>query len=290
MKNGLILNTKILILGSTGQIGESIKKKLNGNIFCPDKSKLNLNNINYLKKYLYRNRFSLIINCAAFTNVNECEKQKKKAFTLNTKLPEVLSKFCKKNGSILIHFSTNYVFDGKKKLRNYNENNKTNPINYYGKTKLLGEKKIIESKCNYLILRVAGVYSKNSKNNFFYKLINNTKKKIYVVDDEIISPCSAEFVSDITLILIKNYNLVKKKILHLTPNGSGTWYKYAKYLFNILNYKKKIYPVKSNVFNRNKAKRPKNAIINSLKLQKILKIKFYDVKRYIRNEYKLKKN
>ncbi len=215
MKNGLILNTKILILGSTGQIGKSIKKKINGNVICPSKKKLNLRNINQLKRYLDKYKFSLIINCAALTNVNECEKQKKKAFLLNTEVPDILSKYCKKNRSHLIHFSTNYVFDGKKKFKSYSEINKPSPINYYGKTKYFGEKKIIKSDCNYIILRVAGVYSKNSKNNFFYKLLNNRNKKIYIVDDEFISPCSANFVSDVTLKLIKNITLVKKKNITL---------------------------------------------------------------------------
>ena len=181
--------------GANGQLGSTLKDvsiNYNHNYFFREKNELDITNFFVLENFLKKNNINTLINCAAYTNVNESETNKDLSNNVNHYAVENIAKLCFKFGIQLIHISTDYVFDGLKKYP-YNETDKTNPINYYGKTKLDAERKILSYDLNKsVIIRTSWLYSKLD-NNFVNKILNklNNKKEIFVVDEEIGSPTNA---------------------------------------------------------------------------------------------------
>ena len=193
---------KIVIFGSTGQVGSEIKKKLkNYNLFCPKRSEVNFLNIKKVISYLQCIKPDIIINAAAYTDVSKAQIEKKLCKSINSIIIKKLSIYCKQNKVILLHFSTDYVYDGKSKYK-HKENEKLNPKSTYGLSKLLSEKYIINSDCFYIILRTSWVYG--GENNFITKINNQIKKNkvFYVVNDQIGSPTPKELLGMITKKLI----------------------------------------------------------------------------------------
>lgn len=286
---------KILVIGSEGQVGKSLCKLFvnSYNLLALNKKQLDLQDINSIKPYLKKFRPDIIINAAAFTNVELAEKKETVAFELNSNALEDLSNVCKERSIILIHFSTDYVFDGKKS-QPYIETDNTNPLSIYGKSKLNGEKKIINSKCKHIILRISWVYSQE-KNNFPSFIIEQAirNKEMKIIDDQYGIPVSANFVAEnIKLIIDKisenNFTKFQSAIYHLTPNGSTNWYNFAKYILNKLieqNIIKKdqIYLLKkiSSIEYTTNVKRPKNSVLNSNKISKVFNLKFKNWETYV---------
>ena len=172
------MKKKIIILGENGQLAKSL-------IFIFKKNKIKYKNIsssvidfNYpskIIKKLQNYNPEIIINCFAYTNVDQAEIDKKKCYKINVKSLEVLANFCKNRNIFLIHFSSDYIFSSKIK-KPIIEDAITNPINFYGKTKLIGEKKIINSNCKYLIFRLSWTYSIFG-NNFLKTITKKLNKK-----------------------------------------------------------------------------------------------------------------
>lgn len=280
----------ILILGKQGQVGfyltKILKKKYKTYSYGKDRLNfLDENFISSLKIILIKYKINLIINCVAFTNVDLCEREKKVCKTVNGIVPSKISKLCSNFNIKFLHLSTEFVFDGKKKLtRSYKENDETNPINFYGKTKLFAEKKILKNKYNQLILRLCWIYS-NFNKSFVYKIYKATKKNkfINVVNDQHGCPTSARFVSETIFKIIstiKNKKKFKSNIYHLCPNGYVNRYEFAKKIikryikndklvFNLNN----VYPILSKDL-KLPAKRPLNSKINNMKIQKKFNLKF----------------
>ena len=290
---------KILLIGKNGQIGSAIKKrlnKINRNIICLSKKELNLENLLSIEKKLNRIKPEIIINAAAYTKVNDAERNKNLCYKINALSIKKIARWVYKNNSFLVHYSTDYVFSGKNK-KPWKENDKTKPINVYGKSKLAGEKFIISSKCKYLILRVSWVYADNGE-NFPKKIIKKikNKNKIFVVNDQIGTPNHADFISEITIKIIKKIikePLTNPKILNLSARGHTTYYKFAKKIYEKLKKKYKqcnIIPIATNKLS-GKIKRPLNSKLDISMLEKFLNFKspnwelifFKKINRIIRN-------
>ena len=269
---------KILLTGSEGNLGFSIKDKLKNfkNIILANKKKLNFNNLNSINNFLNKNKPDIIINTAAYTNVDGAEKNKNICYKVNALAPKKIADWSYKNNSYFIHFSTDYVFDGKKKTP-WNEKDKPKPLNFYGKSKYDGEKFIINSKCKFILLRVAWLYS-DRKNNFHQKIIKKLleEDKIYVIKDQIGTPNHVEFISEITIKvlkkIIKNFD-IKSNIFHVSLKGQTSYYNWAKKIkIKLKNNNCKILPVSHKKF-KTIAKRPLNSVFSCNSLEKFLKIK-----------------
>ena len=285
---------KILITGKNGQLARAILNTLKNkyHLISYSKKEININRKKDLSKLSLKNT-SIIINTAAYNDVEKSEKNNKLANETNFLALKNLKNICDNNNIFLIHFSSDYVFDGKKK--SYKEYNKTNPLNKYGKSKVKGEKFLMNSKLhNFLIIRISWVYS-NIGNNFYTKILKLFKKKkdIKVVNDQFGVPTSTKFI---TLYLDKVINQINKnkkmsKIYHLTPNGKTSWYKFS-LLISKLFYKRqsnqmervKIIPIKSNFYK--KAKRPLCSVLNSKKIQRKFNIKFRNWEYYFMKEFR----
>ena len=185
---------KILVTGGLGQLGNSLKKISKDYDFefvFTDLEELDITNEKQVEDFLSCDDFSFVINTAAYTAVDNAEKEQEKCNLINNVAVENLAKACQKNHVFLIHISTDYVFDGKQSFP-YTPFDKTNPLGVYGKTKLEGEQAIIASGCKYIILRTAWLYSEFGKN--FVKTMLNltaTKPQLKVVFDQVGTPTYA---------------------------------------------------------------------------------------------------
>ena len=266
---------KILILGAKGQIGSSLVKILKDDyqIKTATRKDFDCENINEIKRYFQKKHFDLIINTVAYTKVDQAEEEPKRAYKLNTLFPKMLAKIVNNMNSVLIHYSTDYVFDGYLS-KDYYEQSNPKPLNVYGKTKLQGDLAILKEKIKGYILRVSWVYG-NKDHSFLNKIQNqiNKKKQLHVVNDQFGTPTSSTFIAKITKKLIDRKNFNQIKIYNLSPKGKCSWFDFTN---EYLSQKKITHPLAAistdNI--QQKAKRPQRVKLNSSKLEKYLKLKF----------------
>lgn len=281
----------ILIFGKNGQIGRELVSKLGKNmeVHAFNSKEVNFLDSGNLEKKIDLIKPKIIINAAAYTKVDEAEKNKKEAFTINSEAVGLIASKAKENGSKLIHFSTDYVFNGNKKT-SYKENDLANPINVYGQSKLSGENLIINSKCNYFIIRTSWVISKYS-NNFLSNIIDQilNKDQLKIVNDQYGAPSSANFIAKVVKKIIDSNKNIKDGIYHCSNSGIVSWYEITQYVYKYLkksSFKSKNRKIK-NLMRKNLliqpvrskdlflfAKRPKFSKLNCLKLQKVLNYEF----------------
>lgn len=276
-KNKLI---KLLILGSTGQLGSQLFKDLKKNkrlkIIKRKKEKLNLLKLDNIKQKLKIINPDIIINCSAFTNVELAESKMNEAKKINSDSLKIISKYCKKTNINLIHFSTDYVFFSKKKKK-FHEKDYPNAKNFYGYTKILGENNIKSNMKKYHIFRISWLYS-NYRKNFYTKIkdkiLNKKIKKIFVVDDQFGCPMSTEYISDIIQKNIMNiyYGKIPFGIYHLGLKNFTSWYNFARYINLKMKIKNKIFKIKTNSINL-KAKRSNYSILRFSKYKLFVKNK-----------------
>ena len=265
---------KILLFGASGQLGSDFRSILNKeNLVVIQNPLLNLFRDNILEEKILSIRPDVIINCSAYTNVDKAEKEKKICFDLNCNAVEVIAKSSTKINALLIHFSTDYVFDGLYSGF-YDEEHPHNPINYYGFSKSKGEESIKRFHNNYLIFRVSWLYGKNGI-NFIEKIISliNAKKELNIVDDQIGAPT---FTLDIAYAVTKILKNIQSSnfdnytgTYNLSSSDKLSWYEFALKIKKLYckNLKVQINPVNSDTFTFS-AKRPKNSALNPSKLRK----------------------
>ena len=210
--------TNILIIGKNGQIAnaliENFKLEKTGfNILVKDSSELDFSKPASLKENLKNisNSINLIINCAGYTNVDKVEEEQELCDNINHQAVKILADFCKEKNILLIHYSTDYVFEGSGD-KPFDEDNQKNlhPLNYYGKTKLWAEQALQNSGGDYLIFRISWIYDNRKESKNFVNTIKRLaleKEEINVVDDQIGSPTSAEFVASNSIRFIKKITL-----------------------------------------------------------------------------------
>jgi dTDP-4-dehydrorhamnose reductase len=233
-----------------------------------------IQNFDSIRKAIHYIKPTLIINCAAYTNVDNAEINYKIAFKINAEAPRVLAEESLKLDIPLIHFSTDYVFDGTSK-RAYKEDDQTNPLNNYGKTKLDGELAIKKNCKKFIIIRTSWVYNSKRGKNFYRTMIKLFKKKneICVVNDQYGCPTSVQFLAKRIKKILTQLNLKEEKrwgIYHLTDNKVMTWFKFAKNILkleNLLSKKKiNVIPISSSDYSIS-IKRPKNSILDLTKIK-----------------------
>ena len=266
---------RIILIGKNGQLGRSVqsivdKKKQNNNFTFVGRDELDLTNDNNIDKYFNHNHFDLIINCAAYTNVDRAEEETALADQINHLAVSKLSKVANKKKAKLIHISTDYVFDGKS-VKPYLEIDKTNPINTYGKTKLSGEEALLKvMPSNAMVIRTSWVYSKYG-NNFVKTMLNlgREKNEINVITDQIGSPTYADDIANDILKIIDNKKFINtsmpSEIYHYSNLGEVSWHDFAKEIFKIAKLDCKVLPIKTSSY-PTLAKRPLNTILNKDKI------------------------
>jgi len=279
---------KVLILGSTGQLGSALnnllKKDKKLKLIKLKKEIDNLNIKNYLNKI--QTKVDIIINCIAYTDVEKSNTDKKKTLLLNKEFPNYLAKYCKINDTILIHFSTDFVFSTKSKIK-ISENSKYSPINFYGYSKMMGEKCIIRSNAKYLIFRTSWLYSRKRK-NFLKTILTKIRerKKLHVISDNYGIPTSTKFIVDFFKTNFKQFlnESNQKQIFHLVPNGYCSWYEFSLEIHKVFFPKRKnetIYPISYKKY-FSKIKRPVYSILSNKKIKYFFNCKVLSWKNYLK--------
>jgi dTDP-4-dehydrorhamnose reductase len=197
MADSSFLNFRTLLLGSNGMIGSALAKRFgDAPLTAFSHRELDITDYGALEKVFLRTKPQVVLNAAAFTRVDDCEKFRETAFLVNSQAPGHLAELCKKYQAFLIHFSTDYIFDGTY-ARPYPEDHAANPINYYGTTKWEGDKKIMSSGASFLILRTCWIFGKNG-DNFIKKILKRgmAGAKLEVPADQIGSPTYADDVAN----------------------------------------------------------------------------------------------
>ncbi|MGC9257704.1 dTDP-4-dehydrorhamnose reductase [Desulfurella sp.] len=245
----------ILIFGGNGQLAKAFKfwfEKENKKFISLDRKQCDVTDYLQLKNVFETFRPRIVINASAYNLVDECEVNYFEGFKVNAFSVAHMTDLSKKFGSFFVHYSTDYVFDGSK-CGLYCENDKPNPLNEYGKSKLLGEKFLLESQSECLILRTSWVYG-NSKNNFISKLMGWCKNNEYlkIAYNEFSVPTSAYDIAYYSLIAI---NKGLSGIYHLVNSGFCSRFEWAKLTLSLLGINKFLYPVDRSIFNL-KANRP----------------------------------
>ena len=235
----------IWLVGNKGMLGQDIEFLLKKEKFKYTATDIDVDitNIEVLRQFIFDKQFNYIINCAAYTNVDEAETDKERAYLINGEAVKNLSLIAKEMDAVLIHISTDYVFDGRSKGE-YKEKHSVNPLSVYGRSKLKGEKYIQKLLKKYFIFRTAWLYGKHGK-NFVYTMLKLFKEQdeIKVVKDQYGSPT---YTMDLAKIIIKIMKSHSKNygIYHFTNNGFTNWYEFAKEIYKIA---KKYEIVKKNI-------------------------------------------
>ena len=245
---------KYIITGSSGQLAKAFIeyfKKENINFFAPSEQDLDITDKNKILKIIQEYKPNVIINCAAYNNVELAQTDNSTAIMINKTAVQYLSEISNAHNIKLVHFGTDYVFDGKKNDF-YTEEDTTNPLNEYGKSKLCGESEALKYK-NNLVLRLSWVIG-NGKQNFLYKLSNWLQKtsKLNISCDEISIPCFTFDIVKYTMLAInKNLN----GLYNLTSSGKCSRFELAKEYIKLMNYQAELTPVPMASFN-SKVERP----------------------------------
>ena len=228
---------KILVTGANGQLGNEIraiaKSSADSYIFTDiaedaETRYLDITDLDAVRKVVKENSVNIIINCAAYTNVDKAEEESEEATILNAKAPAHLAKAIKEVGGLLVHISTDYVFGGEGD-RPYTEEQHTAPTSVYGRTKLAGEEAIIATDCRYIIIRTAWLYSEFGKN--FCKTMMNltaTKPQLKVVFDQVGTPTYALDLAKAIAVVIEKFDGSQTGIYHYSNEGVCSWFEFAK--------------------------------------------------------------
>ena len=260
---------KILITGKNGQLGRECADLLakRFNVVALSSKELDITNPDSVIIVFESNRPDIVLNCAAFTNVDMCETRKELAWEVNGKGPGNLARAAKKIGAKIIHISTDYVFDGEKSVpHGYVETDKTSPVSWYGKSKLAGEQAVIETTRDHLIVRTAWLYSiygGNFLKTMLRLALKNPEKEIRVVNDQF---GSMTWGYRLALQIEKLIDKEVQGICHASAEGYGTWYEVAGHFLERMGIESGFTPCATEKYPV-PAHRPRNSILENKKIK-----------------------
>ena len=277
-----MFKTRIVILGANGQLGRSFTKNIVDRCDCYSLPReiAPIDDLTKTKKILLKIRPDVVINTAAYTKVDEAETEPDAAYKINSWAVKSLAQFCKNQSMTLVHFSTDYVFDGNSTDR-YKETDNAKPLSVYGLSKLKADEAIVAEQMDALIFRVSWVYSPHGS-NFPRTILKAAEKNdsLKIINDQIGAPTSTDLISKTVIRCLRQYLSCSKRkkaelsgIYNLTASGDATWYDFAKYLIDgwgALTSKSlcdpnQILPITSDEY-PTLAVRPKNSLLSSNKI------------------------
>lgn len=261
---------KILLIGSNGQLGHDFQKlfkNLNIEHIAADYEELNIANDTDIEIFFKKNNiFTHIINCAAYNDVDQAEKDIEKCIKINKDAPLIIAKYAKKMNAIFVTYSSDFVFDGKKK-NPFLEEDSVSPLSIYGKSKSSMEKDVMEEYSKSFVIRTSWLFGKNGE-NFNTQVINwsKTRDKLSIVDDQISAPTYSKDLAEFSWKLIQTEQF---GLYHITNNGIASKYEQAKYVLEKIGWKGTLETAKTEDFNL-PAKRPHFSKLSSEKVERLL--------------------
>ena len=261
---------KVIVLGKNGMLGSAFfsafEKDNRFDITGYDRSDFDMTNFDRLGEVILDSSADFVINCVGYTAVDQCESDEDEAFLLNCDLCAKLAEFCNEAGSTLIHFSTDYVFDGENS-NGYEEDALVDPINIYGESKACGENEIVENCVDYYIVRTSWLFGPNGKNFVDTMLrLSLERDELNVVSDQIGSPT---YTLDLVASVIENFIVNDEKpefgVYHITNSDTCSWYDFACEIFRVTKNNILVNPITSEDF-PTPAKRPRYSVLINTKL------------------------
>lgn len=260
---------KVLVSGSAGMLAKDLIPllfKRGYQVLAPPEDKLDITNLTIVKNVVRELAPELIINCAAYTNVDEAEKHEHQALIVNGLGVQNLCILCQEHNIPLVHFSTDYVFDGTKPGP-YAIYDRTNPINAYGRSKLLGEKYILWLLSKFYLIRTSWLFGLQGKNFIETMLeLGQKQKQVSVVTDQRGCPTWTRHLAEATIDLIETGRC---GIYHVTNSEPTTWFEFAREIFILSGIHTEVLPVTSEQFPR-PARRPANSVLDHFPLKEVI--------------------
>ena len=266
----------LLVTGSSGQLGQCLKQLLLSatDISChfAAREDLDITNSDEVQRFFSEHNFDYCINTAAYTNVEKAESEQKEAFLINAEGAYSLAKVCKKHNVVLLHISTDYVFDGMAKTP-YQEQDPTNPLNVYGASKLKGEQHIVDTWNKHFIIRTSWLYSQYG-HNFLNSMLEFAKQKkaLTITTQQKGTPTNANELAQVLVTIIKTGN-ARYGVYHFSNQGEATWYDFAEAIFKATGEIDTVNLAKTEHY-ATFAKRPAYSVLNCSKLKDTLDITY----------------
>jgi len=272
---------KILLFGKDGQVGFELQRSLAplGEVIALNRQQLDLSNTTAITDSIQQHRPDWIVNAAAYTAVDKAETEVDLAMQINALAPEVMANAAKKVGCGLLHYSTDYVFDGSKSSP-WLETDIASPVNVYGQSKWLGEEAILASGCQHLIVRTSWVYDARGQNflNTMMRLAQS-KDSLNIVDEQIGAPTWSRHIADASTHLLRMAKPQHDGIYHLTGSGQTSWFGFAKAIFERAGASGLKVPDITPILTKDYptlATRPANSLLNGQKLYKSFGLRLPD--------------
>ena len=264
-----------MVTGGNGQLGCALRlasAESRHRFVFTDIEELDITSTTAIEAFFCRNKVDVVVNCAAYTAVDLAEENEEQADLINHKAVAILADACKRHNATLVHISTDYIFSGNSDLP-YSEEAIPAPINAYGRTKLAGEKAIVESGCNYIILRTAWLYSQFGRN--FVKTMREltaTRSEIRVVADQVGTPTYAGDLAKAITYIINSGQLSKCGIYNYSNEGQCSWHDFAVEIARLSgNSHCKISPCTTADY-PTKACRPEYSVLDKRKIKEVFGI------------------
>ncbi len=259
---------KVLVLGAGGMLGKDLVPILSvkGQVWARDIDDFDITDPKMVQREVEALQPQVLVNAAAYTDVDGCESRKELAFAVNAEGARNVARACAAIGGRMIHLSTDYVFDGSSRIP-YGEENLPNPLNIYGSSKLQGERYIQEILENHLIIRTEWLYGRHGK-NFVDTIVRHAgqQKELRVVDDQRGSPT---FTKDLSFALERLIGIEARGILHVTNSGSCTWFEFARQILREKGYDHvQVIPISSEELSR-PARRPVSSVMDCRRYEKL---------------------
>ncbi|MDH4094672.1 MAG: dTDP-4-dehydrorhamnose reductase [Betaproteobacteria bacterium] len=257
---------KILLTGATGQVGWELRKTLAplGEVKAFDRFGLDLADAPTVVASVRALQPDVIVNAAAYTAVDKAETERDAAFAVNATAPRVLAEEARRSGALLVHYSTDYVFDGEKPAP-YVEADATNPINVYGASKLAGERAVAAAGGRYLILRTCWVYGPRGK-NFYLTMLRLAKERpeLHVVNDQVGAPTSSLSIARATVQLLQQD---AQGLYHMAAAGETSWCGFARAILKGAGLATPVHAIGTKDY-PTPARRPRNSRLDCSKLRR----------------------
>lgn len=267
---------RLLLTGRSGQVGSALEEKLAplGELIAPRRADLDFLDARSIQQEVRAARPDVIVNAAAYTAVDRAESERASAFAVNAEAVGILGEEAKKLGALLVHFSTDYVFDGRKSTP-YREDDRPGPLNVYGESKLAGEVALEGAGCRYLIFRTGWVYAARGR-NFLRAILAAAKqqRELRVVNDQRGAPTSAETIARAVVSILMQGNPASG-LYHMSAAGETTWHGFAREILAHAGIEAPVVPIPSSE-HRSAAARPKNSLLDNTRLREVFGIALPD--------------
>ncbi len=270
---------RILLTGRAGQVGTALAPELAslGELSAFDRQSFDLLDLQSVRRKIEAEKPDIIVNAAAYTAVDRAERERDLAFAVNFQAVKELARMAKSIDALLIHFSTDYVFDGEKPTP-YLEADAPNPLGVYGRSKLEGERAIAASGCRHFVFRTSWVYAPGGR-NFVSAILAaaKTKPELRVVNDQRGAPTSSSAIATAIASVLSSSDLHGKPsgVYHLSAGGETTWYEFAKKIVAVSGINTPVVPVPSAEY-PTPARRPRSSLLDNRKLQQSFGIALED--------------